>query len=447
MTQAAPGFTFDGILLGIKNQKWNWIELENNLNFNKANLISINDKLFKNEEKYLSAPSIFSSNYREFYFSFFGDIFKLNNRKIFTDHIYIKSQYFVDTELIYLFQGDIDNIDNYNNFITISNNTPIAYNKKIGEINYLNRKNYYDARLGQVELNRRSNNRLIQDQTELKITQNKAAQLSRDNQLIEQTRAQLKFTADTRGRQQLQQGINFTAGLATAFAPGARGLIRAAGAAAAANQGIGLIFGEQNLQSSLELLKQNRDIALQASQEQTQILNNALIDNQLAVENKILNDYKAQKGLILGEINDLLNLPPQKTNNSDAARLLKPKQKAINWYENNIDDTTKKRLWYYFNKYGNEAYGIWKIDDAEWYKKNTFWNYFQGGNWTKYLNRINIFDVEIINEFNLLMSAGLRLFHRKFDKFKSDNSKITEKNKIDYELPNWGITIGNELLK
>ena len=433
-------------------QRNHWKELL----YDKNIKLPLNDNLFKTN-KTKQNNSLNSNSYLNYWIDIFGKKIKLNNRLLFQkeNNLFLNRVIFQTEEVFNFYQGkSIEKNLNYQNFYQIVNEFTVQFNKDVGEINYANRKNYYDSRLSQVEIQRQANLSLIQDQTDYKISQIQNQTLSDNQNLRDITKNQISSNRQLNEARiasgATAAGVNIGAGLAgVAFGGGTLGIgIAAVAASQAFSAGNNIWLGSQNTRIQNQQLSQNLQANQAANQRRATITSQALSENQAAVESKIRKDARAQRGLILGEISDLKNLPTQLTNSSNSGLLLKPKQQPISFIKEELDDKIKEKLYLYFNKFGNENYGNFVIDELSqnWFKQNTFFNYFKGGDWEKYLNSIDIYDKDIINEFNLLFSTGIRLHHRRNITLKSDSSSLlVNPYDIDYEVANWNYDLVKSL--
>jgi hypothetical protein len=108
--------------------------------------------------------------------------------------------------------------------------------------------------------------------------------------------------------------------------------------------------------------------------------------------------------------------------------------------ERYLHTNQQQAMWKYWNEYGTPVWGQHSFNN-NWFKQNTLFDFFQGGDWTKYLNKIGIYNIQVIDEFNLLMANGLRLHHCKY---KIGNMK--NKYDISTNTPNWNKQLVSSLL-
>ena len=402
-------------------------------NINKDFKFVIDNKLMDDYDvyKYLNL-SVSSNTYNPIFIDIVGTQIAINNRFA-RSHSQIHYEIWTGTneQNISIYTGYLDEnkkIKDPQHVSKVDFSALIEFSRNIGQINYELRKNSFEARIAQVSGNKIAYQDQVEEMLNANIARTNAVAKSQSQQ-IEDTRAanwlqnakqdDLTFLQMSYNPKEILKGI-FTLG--TNFR-----------------------ISRNRFAAQREQINSLANAQSKAIEKQAQATNQMAKSLAIANSTRIEEDAKYKRLVILAEAADLRNLPNQTVNTSNITKFQDMTKNHTSLIEMKIKDDQHKTIWHYFNHYGNRNYGLFiiKANDSGWFKTHAFWDYFQGGNWTRYLNEIGIYDKDIIQEINKLFKNGVKLLHReyKYDKYV--------KNKYEYNelTPNWPIEIIGKLLE
>ena len=424
------------------------IDLDRNVNKDKKIIpiknkieLPISSSLFTDWEsyKYLNTP-IFNSFYNPIYIDIIGNELPLENSNIFKNgNIYLETWLGTGEQNISYYSGKLDENNNILQPRYVSKFAfaePVEFTKDVSQINYQLKDNYWTGKNAEVFASNISTNKQISASLNSKITANNSGTIIRSGLEIEKT--DISHLANTeslksRGVFDTVKSTLIGAG-AGAIKGGAKGGVMGGSLGALSGIAYGLFdIGKQKRQIDISTKSAKRLAgATNLSNEALNtITNQALIDEANATMDRNTENARIKKMLIESEIADIHNLPNTLQNQSLITKMLSMEKPQTAIIELFLNEKQQKAMWNYFNLNGVSNWGLFEIS-TDWWKQFTLFDYFKGGDWTKYLNSIGIYNIEIIKEFNSLMMNGLRLHHRNYQ--LNNMSSIFD---ISTQTPNW----------
>lgn len=423
----------------------------------KALELDLNEQLLENYETFKEKEVALKNDfYNTRFVDFAGDEMVVKNRLLYKDDFKIDYSSDVDGIIFSSYQGET----NENNeilepryFQKIIHSLPISFGRDIGQINYELKKNYYDARIAQ------ENSRLSSQISQTTATLNARIRYNTTN--VEVNNTLLADTARINNETALKNrdlvlndnSISRTiANAARAFDVSiSRSREEQAALHAPSRGGVSLVSTQdytkdiQTKQIQARNQATNENIANQQAANSERLASQNKLDrsNSRALVSRLRADANANKAVIQGEIKDLLNLPPTLTDTSSNARLFSQQRHLYSIVERKLLPEVEEKLFYYFNNFGYTNYKNFIIENDNWFKQFTFFDYFKGGDWTKYLHSIGEFNIDVIDEVNTIVAGGVRLYHRNY----TLPNKLENKWDVSWNLPNWKLELVQELLE
>ncbi len=437
-------------LSSIDQDKYN-SDLEKKVNLNISNSLLTNWDNYK----YL-APQLFSTIYNYNYIDIIGNQLPLDNYKLYnTSSLLVQTWIGTSEQNISYYQGVIgDNGEilepRYAQKYALAQS--IEFSKNTAEITYQLRKNQTDAKISETQLSNARENTFLKGITNSKIAQgNSLTDIDRRlNQ--ENTNTQTAFNTNTkdigRGRtaafKTAKEALT-VAGSVSLFRPDSwvKGALGVAGSAilGGIEYDMNKAIDAEKVVAENARLQQNTDNLNRAISDRNDTNNRALRTEQNANIVRNNNSAQSQRLLIEAEIADIKNIPNQTMNVSNITKMLSIEKGEISLINESINEFQQKEMFYYWNKYGITNWMSLSTRN-DWFKEFSLYDFFQGGDWTKYLNGIGIYNIEIINEFNVLMSNGLRLHHQSEIYEELEGLELVNSpNDINHNIPNWPKTI------
>ncbi len=426
-----------------------------NYDLNKQVILSVNDDIFIEWGIYkFLKPQLFAQQYNYNYIDLIGNQLPLDNFKIYqSSRLLVQSWIGTGEQNISYYQGDIDTNGKileprYVNKFALAQ--PIEFNIDQAAINYQLRKNQLDAKVAETQLSQNREVKYISELSESKIALgNSQIEIQRAKNLSD---TELKNTLNTdtkdtgRSLGIISQTINKVGqGLATgAFAGGTK----AGGAGALIGSIVGLatsaIDAFNDFAKTKELVAKGNELTgnltsnINTSLSKAQAkMNTSYILERNANIARYNSSAQSQLQLLEGEIADIKNIPNQTMNVSNITKMLSIEKGEISIISESMNLVQQGEMFKFWNKHGIKN---WKsiLTRNNWFMEFALFDYFQGGEWTKYLNNIGIFNIEIINEFNILMANGLRLHHQDIVYDRLTNLGLaTSRQDINHNIPNW----------
>ncbi len=435
-------------------------------NLNKKIELEIDNNLLRVWDKYkYLTPQLFAQTYNYNYIDVIGNQLPLDNYKLYqSSSLFVKTWIGSSEQNISYYQGKIDENNNileprYVNKFALAQ--PIEFSRNVAEITYQLRKNQLDAKVAETQLARARDVNHFRGMTDAKI-ELANSQLGIDKQLNEDnTTTQNTYRDETKD---IGRGFDVVNNLIT-------GAVQ--GAFLGKSNPIAILGGlfKGAIDAGADYAKSNQQVeaANQLQRDNTTNLNTSLTNkNNATVRSyqmeqntnvaRLKSNAQSQLRLLQGEIADIKNLPNQTMNVSNITKMLSIEKGEISIISESLNEVQQKEMFKFWNKHGVKNWRSIstknKLDDAgniigyRWYHEFSLFDYFQGGDWTKYLNNIGVYNIEIIQEFNMLMTNGLRLHHQSesgiYGKLRALG--LAESiHDINHDIPNWPQRVINHI--
>ncbi len=435
----------------------------------KGVLIELNDDMFRKWEVYKHlTPSLFSQHYDYNYIDIIGNQLPLDNYNLYYhSNLLFKTWYGTGGQNISYYQGDF----NYKGEISepryaqkFALSEPIEWLIDIGDETLQLRKNQLDARVAETSLAAQRDTNYYKHLTDSKIALANS-QVGVDRNInTAKSNLQQAFNEDTKDFGTFANTIvNFAENLK--IQPGGLwgdaeySLADLTGGSEQWNslrEGWRDISGQnQMVEARNQLLQDNTALLNSALGQKTNNANMALQMERNANIARINSNAQSQLNLIQAEIADIKNLPNQNMLGSNVNKFLSIEKGEVSIINESPHIYQQQRMFNFWNKHGITNWrplsttSVVKNDNVyNWYNEFSLYDYFEGGEWTKYLNSIGEYNIEIINEFNIIMNNGLRLHHQEpkiYDKLRRLDI-VNDIFDINHNAPNWPVEIATPLL-
>ncbi len=438
-----------------------YTELSSKQKLNKKVEHIINDELLTEWDKYKClTPQLFSPSYDYNYIDIIGNQLPLDNYKMYnTSDLLVKTWFGSGEQNISYYQGDLD-VDNnvieprYVNKFAFTQ--PIEFSidekEKILELN----KNRLDARLAEVSLAKERDTNQFTATTKRNIDLAQSITDSDIEETKQNANVQKTLNKSLSANQVADARWNTASStirdLATiSLIPGIKGKAPLAVAGSIASNAANLYNRERSIGETLVAQNQaissntvNRNAALGRKNSANAAAYQ--LDEQINIARS---DSSAQSELnkIQADIADIKLTPNQTMNVSNITKMLSLDKGEISIINENVNEHNQKEMFKFWNKHGINNWKSISTKD-NWYKEFSLFDYFQGGDWTKYLSDIGEYNVEVIQEFNTIMSIGLRLHHQSaiiYDKLET-LGEVDNLFDINHDVPNWPTPIVDILI-
>ncbi len=428
-----------------------------NTSLDKKVNLNISNTLLTDWDKYkYLTPQLFSQSYNYNYIDILGNQLPLDNHKLYqSSNLLVQTWIGTSEQNISYYQGDVDDDGNLlepRYAQKYSLREPVEFTRNDASIAIQLQKNRTDAKMNETRLSNIRDNTLLQSITDTKINQSNSLTDIDTNLNQQNTTTQTAFNTNTKDIGRLRTaGLNATKNVVGGIVGGSFfNPAKIIGSIVGGIAGAGLSVAEYNINKDIDAekvaaenarLQLNTDNLNNALNARNETNNRALRMEQNA--NVVRNNSSAsiQRMLIEGDIADIKLTPNQTQNVSTITKMFSIEKGEISFITETLNEYQQKELFYYWNKYGIKNW-ISLSTTNDWYKEFSLYDFFEGGEWTKYLNGIGIYNIEIINEFNTIMSNGVRLHHQSsvYDNLSQLNL-VKSKNDINHNIPNWPKTI------
>ncbi len=413
--------------------------------------LNINNDLLTEWDKYkYLTPQLFSQNYNYNYIDIIGNQLPLDNHKLYhSSNLLIRTWVGTSEQNISYYQGDFNEDGDlieprYSNKFALSQ--PIEFSVNKASETYQLQKNRLDAKLNEVVLSKERETNYIRNITNSKINL-ATSNYNVDRRLnIEKTNLQSAFNLETK-----DYGSSWHTGASliesTFNQPWLADTVKDWWGNKA-NQMRDYWRGATGADDLIEARNQlMRDNTIQLNRSMSSKIDNANIayasDRSANIE-RLSKNALSQRLLVEADIADIKLIPNQIMNSSDITKMISLEKGEISLINENLNEIQQREMFKYWNKHGIKNWRSLSTK-GEWFNEFSLYDYFQGGDWTKYLNNIGIYNIELINEFNIMMSSGLRLHHQSNDIYNKleELELATSPNDINHDIPNWPKDITN----
>ncbi len=437
--------------------------LSSKQNLNKKVEHIINDDLLTEWDKYKClTPQLFSPTYDFNYIDIIGNQLPLDNYKLYnTSELLIKTWFGSGEQNISYYQGDLDGDNNiieprYVNKFAFTQPIEFSVDEK-EKILALN-KNRLDARIAETALAAQRDTNYFSATAKNKIDTAQSLTDSDIEEAKQNANTQKTLIKNLTAIKIKDAGANAVSSVirdtATAAILTGGDLGKTLGAFAGSTISTGLNYANTKRSAGETLAAQNQAITSNTTTRTDALRrkNSAnaaayLVDQEINIA-RVESSAQSQLNLIQAEIADIKLTPNQTMNVSDITKMLSLDKGEISISNETLNDIQQKEMFKFWNKNGIKN---WKSISTKgnWYNEFSLYDYFQGGDWTKYLNDIGVFNIEVIQEFNTLMANGLRLQHQSqviYDKIIPLLDDVDNIFDINNDTPNWPVPIIDVLI-